>query len=116
MRLALGVIAPVFCVRLPVPVKVKSPFHAIGLEMVIPPPLVLSIVPPAIVNVPVPSAEALLIFNVPALKVVPPLNVFAPDSVHIPASCFVTVPAPVPIILAIVLLAVPVPVPPRVKL
>ena len=45
------------------------------------PPLVLSIVPPAIVNVPatVPSACVLLMFNVPALSVVPPVKVFVPE-------------------------------------
>ena len=42
-------------------------------------PEVLSIVvPPLIVNVPVPKAAALLISKVPALKVTPPLKVLDP--------------------------------------
>ncbi len=36
-------------------------------------PLVLSMVPPLMVNVPVPTAVALLIFSVPAESVAPPL-------------------------------------------
>ena len=60
-------------------------------------PLVLSIVPPRIVNVPavVPSAVALLMFSVPALRVYAPVNVFAPDSVRPPPPVFV-MPPPVP--------------------
>ena len=40
-------------------------------------------------------------FNFPALIVVAPAYVFAPDNVQVPASCFVTVPATVPMILVI---------------
>ena len=54
----------------------------------------MSIVPPVMVNVPatVPSAEELLMFNVPALRVVPPVKVFAPDSVNVPAPILVSEP------------------------
>ena len=74
------------------PVKVKSPFQFCGLllDSVSEPPLVLLIVPPEIVKVPVPSAVALLMFNVPALNVVPPVNVFAPESVRAPAPALVS--------------------------
>jgi hypothetical protein len=44
---------------------------------------------PAIVRLPVPKAAALLIFNVPAESVNPPLNVFAPDNVNAPLPDFV---------------------------
>ena len=36
------------------------------------------------VRLPVPTAVALLRFNVPAESVSPPLNVFAPESVNVP--------------------------------
>ena len=86
-RLAPRVAVPVPRFRLFVPVKAKSAFQlwALLFERVIAPPLVLSIVPPAMVKVPVPSAVALLMLSVPALSVVPPLKVFAPETVHIPA-------------------------------
>ena len=76
-------------------------------------PLLAFIVPPLIVNVPatVPRACALLIFNVPALNVTPPVKVFTPERVHIPASCLVTVPLVVPIILSML----PPCAPPKVK-
>ena len=50
--------------------------------------------------------------QVPALTVVPPLYVFAPDNVHVPVSCLTSVPAPVPMTLAIL----PPLAPPKVKL
>src|ERR1051325_4857826 len=56
--------------------------------------VVLSIVPPPIVKAPVPNAEALLIFKVPELSVVPPLYVFAPESVSVPTPDFVKEPTP----------------------
>src|SRR5258708_36957459 len=54
-------------------------------------PEVLLIVPPLIINVPaaVPSALELSMFNVPALSVVPPVNVLAPDNVNSPAPAFI---------------------------
>ena len=50
-------------------------------------------------------------FNVPALIVVDPVYVLAPESVHVPVPVLVTVPEVVPIILAIL----PLPEPPMVK-
>ena len=78
VRLAPKVTAPVPRFKLCVPVKVKLPFQtwALLVESVIAPPVVLSMTAlllAAIVNVPVPSALALLIFSVPAVIVVPPL-------------------------------------------
>jgi len=49
------------------------------------PLLVLSIVPPVMVNAPVPRAVALLIFKVPAARVRLPLHVLAPLNVMMPA-------------------------------
>ena len=62
-------------VRLFVPAKVKllPKVTALLLVNVRGLPVVLSIVPPLIVNAPVPRAVALLILSVPALSVVPPL-------------------------------------------
>src|SRR5438477_523517 len=57
-------------------------------------PLVLPIVPPPMVNVPVQSAEALLMFNVPAFRVVPPENVVAPLNVSVPAPFLVRLKPP----------------------
>ena len=54
-------------------VKSLFQFWALLFVKVIAPALVLSMVPPLIVNVPVPSAVALLMFIVPADKVVVPL-------------------------------------------
>ena len=45
--------------------------------------MVPSITPPEIVNAPVPIAEAVLIFRVPELKVVPPLYVLVPFNVNV---------------------------------
>ena len=55
-------------------------------------PVVLSIVPPLMTNAPaaVPSADALLMFNVPAFSVTPPVKVLAPGSVSVPAPAFTT--------------------------
>src|SRR5438874_2237012 len=50
--------------------------------------------------------------NVPALTVVLPVNVFAPDRVQVPLPDFVSVPEPVPIMLEIL----PLPEPVRVRL
>ena len=61
---------------------------------VIAPPVVLSIVPPLIVNAPVPIAVALLIFKVPADKLVVPLYVLFPLNVSEPTSAFVNPPPP----------------------
>ena len=60
------------------------------------PAVVLSIVPPAIVKVPaaVPRACALLMFNVPAFSVVPPVNVFVPVRVSAPPPFLVRLFAP----------------------
>ena len=56
----------------------------------------LLIVPPAIVNVPVPSAELLLMFNVPAERVTPPPCVLAPVRVSVPAPALVSKNEPAP--------------------
>ena len=81
--------APVPRNKLLLPVKVKLPFQLMALllvDVVIADPDVLSMVPPLIVNVPVPKAAGLLISKVaPALKVTPPVKVFTPDSVKVPA-------------------------------
>ena len=74
------------------PVKVKSPFQACALllDSVIAAAVVLSIVvPPEIVNVPVPSAVALLMSASPVFSVSPPWNVFAPESWSAPPPVFV---------------------------
>ena len=74
VREAFSVTAPVprFRSLVPVNVKLLFQFWALLVLRVSALPLVLSIVPPEIVKVPVPSAEALLMFKVPALSVVPP--------------------------------------------
>src|SRR5437868_5191230 len=87
-----SVTAPVPRLRLFEPVNVKFAFQLCELfvESVTLEPDVLSIVPTAeMVKVPVPKAEALLMFNVPALRVVPPEYVFAPESVRVPTPAFV---------------------------
>ena len=68
------VTAPVPRFKALVPVNAKSAFHdcALLLLNVMELPLVLSIVPPDIANVPVPIAAALFMFRVPAERVVPP--------------------------------------------
>ena len=88
-------IAPVPRFKLLVPAKVKSPFKARGLVLLLVIlPLEASIVPPLMVKVPAdaPKAVALLIFNVPADKVVPAVLELVPESVNTPAF---TVVAPV---------------------
>ena len=67
------------------------------------PPLVLSIVPPAIVNVlaTVPSACVLLTSTSPAFSVNPPVNVFVPERVSAPLPFLVRLFAPPLITLAI---------------
>ncbi len=79
-----------------VPANVKSPFQlwALLLLSVIDPPLVLSIVPPLMVNVPGPMAAALLIFNCPTVSIAPPAKVLAAGSVNAPAPTFAMPPAP----------------------
>ena len=69
------VTAPVPMFRSPVPAKAKSPFQiwVLLLVSVFALPLVLSIVPPLIRNVPLPVAVLLLKANVPALSMVVPL-------------------------------------------
>ena len=72
---AFNVTLPVPRFRLFEPVKVKLPFQTSALlllSVIAPPLLLLMVVPLAMVNVPVPSAAAPLMFNVPALNVVPP--------------------------------------------
>ena len=58
-----------------VPANVKSPsqFCVLLFVRVLVLPLVLSIVPPVIVNMPLPTAVLLLMAKVPVLRVVPPL-------------------------------------------
>ena len=74
VRVAFMATLPVPRFRSPAPVKAKSPFQlcALLVESVMADPLVLLSVPPLIVSVPLPSVEALLIFSVPELSVVPP--------------------------------------------
>ena len=72
---AVFVMPPVPRFRSLVPPKMKLAPMVMGLLFirVIAPAVVLLIVPALIVNVPVPSAVVLSMFNVPALSVVPPL-------------------------------------------
>ena len=66
------------------------------LSVVIVPPLVLSMVPPLMVRVPlVPRADALPRFNWPAARVTPPVKVFTPERVRVPAPALVS-PKPLP--------------------
>ena len=65
-----------------------------------------SYVPPSLtVTAPVDNALAAPYCNLPALIVVRPVYVLAPDSVHVPVPALVTVPAPVPMMLARLLAA-----------
>ena len=86
--LAPRVTAPVPRFRALLPVNVKLPFQFWGLLLlrVMPPLWVQSITPPEIVKAPAapPSAVALLTFSCPALRVVPPVYVLAPDKVSVP--------------------------------
>lgn len=58
------------------------------------PPLVLSMFPPLIINEPatVPNAPALFILSVPALSVVPPVQLLATDKVKVPLPAFINLP------------------------
>lgn len=92
----LNVTAPVPKFNACVPVNAKSPPHVwvLFLELVMAAAVLLSKVPPFIVKVPVPMALALLKFNVPELRVIPPVKVFAPLRVKIPVPVFVRLNAP----------------------
>ena len=95
-----SITAPVPRLRLLEPVNVKFAFQLCELlvERVMLEPDVLSIALAAeIVKLPVPRAEALFIFNVPPLRVVPPEYVFAPESVRAPRPAFVRL-KPLPLI------------------
>jgi len=86
MLFAFNVMAPAPRFKLWPPVKVKLPYMAIGLLLVrtsAPTVLLLKVVPAYIENVPLaaPRAVVLLIFNVPAFKFTPPVNVLVPDRV-----------------------------------
>ena len=75
VRLLLMVTGPAPRLRSLVPAKVKLPFQfcALLVESVMALPLLLPRVPPAIVKVPLPRAEALLTLSCPEVSVVPPL-------------------------------------------
>ena len=102
VRLLLMVTAPVPRLRSLVPAKVKSAFQfcALFVESVIAAPLVLPIVPPEIVNTPVPRAAALLMLSCPAESVVPPVYVSEPPRASVPVPVFVR--AIVPVVSAMV--------------
>src|SRR5271170_2111314 len=91
MRFAPSVTVPVPRFRSLVPTNVKSPFQLCVLlfERVIAAPLVLSIDPPLIVNVPVPTAVAVLMSSCPADNVIPPSYVPAPFKIKVPAPALV---------------------------
>jgi len=104
--LAPNVVLPVPRSRFLVPVNAKSPFHTIGwFNVVTSAALVLSMVPPPMVNVPatVPRACAWLMLRVPEPRDTPPLKVLAADSVRVPVPSMVTLPVPVPITLLTVI-------------
>ena len=92
-RFAPKVTAPVPRFKSLLPLKTKSPPHVCALLLlnVKAVPLVLSSDPPEIVTAEAtaPNAFELLIFNVPAKSVNPPLNVFVPESVSTPLPAFV---------------------------
>ena len=98
VRLALGVTAPTPSDKEFVPVKAKSAFQfwRLFVRRTCETPLVLSSVPPEIVKVPEPKADAALVppllrFNVPvALVVTPPPKVLKPPSVTLPAPASVS--------------------------
>ena len=87
VRLLLIVTRPAPRFKPEVPVNVKSPFQFWALLplLVMAAPVALLKVPPLSVNMPVPSAPALLMFRVPALRVTPPLMVFTPPKARVPA-------------------------------
>ena len=94
VRFAPKVTSPVPKFRSLVPLKTKSALHVCALLLlnVSAEPLVLSSDPPEIVNTEAaaPNALELLIFNVPAESVNPPLNVLVPESVSTPLPAFVS--------------------------
>ena len=98
VRFALKVTAPVPRFKSLVPLKTKSPLQVCALLLlnVKADPLVFSIDPPDIVKdeAAAPNAVVLLIFNVPAESVSPPLNVFAPERVNTPPPSLVKEYAP----------------------
>ena len=91
--LAVRVIAPVLCVKVNEPVKVKSP--PIDIAFVIALIAVTSIVPPEIVKIPVPKQASAPNFKVPAVRVVAPDNVLVPDNVKVHVALFFVIP-PIP--------------------
>ncbi len=97
VRLLLMATAPVPRLRLLAPANVKSPPQVCALlvESVIAAPLVLPIVPPEIVNAPVPRAAALLMLSCPAERVVPPVYVSEPARASAPVPVFDRAIAPV---------------------
>ncbi len=88
--------APVPRFRLLLPTKVKLPLQVCALLLlrVMAAPLALSIVPPLMVKVPVPTAAALSMFSWPAESVMPLEKVLAPDKVNVPAPASVRLLAP----------------------
>src|ERR1035438_2344045 len=93
VRLALSVTAPAPRSRSPVPVKVKLAHQLCGLLGVnVMPPLGLSIVTELVshglmLKVPeAPRAVALLIFNVPLINAMPPVQSLGPPNVMTPGS------------------------------
>ena len=81
-----------------VPVTVRSPFRLSAFAVVVTmAPAVAFSVPPVTVSAPAvvfPSAALLFRFSVPAASVVPPVKVFTPERVSVPAPCFVRLDAP----------------------
>ena len=79
-----------------VPVKVKPWNHCIGFPVVsarAAPEVLLRVTPLETLKTPVPSAEALPKLSVPAVRLMPPLPVLAPESVSAPAPALVIGPA-----------------------
>ena len=93
VRFAPSVAAPESVSAL-VPANAKSPFSASALATVSA-AAEASSVPPLIVNVPEPSADAWPTLSVPAERVSPPVKVFAPERVIAPTPDFVAA-MPVP--------------------
>ena len=96
--------APVVCVRLAVPVKLRLPAKLMALVIVR--AEAASSEPPVTDKVLVPSAAALPIRKVPALKVVVPEYVLTPLRTNAPASALVS-PA-VPAMMELMVLVLPV--------
>ena len=79
-----------------VPVKVKPWNHCIGFPVVsarAAPEVLLRVTPLETLKTPVPSAEALPKLSVPAVRLMPPLPLLAPESVSAPAPALVIGPA-----------------------